>query len=307
MGTNSAIEWTHHTFNPWRGCVKVSPACANCYAEVWAKRAGLKDIWGADAKRAHAAEAYWKKPLTWNDEAVSDGERRRVFCSSLADVFEDRIDLESERLRLFNVIWCTPGLDWLLLTKRPENILRMVPPQWLQGSWPYNVWIGATVENQEWADKRIPHLLKVPAAVRFLSVEPMLGPISLRKWILQTACDDCTQRVMDSENNHLHGRCRCGCHPEIGIDWVICGGESGTKARPMSPAWARSLRDQCQKAGVAFHFKQWGEWAPFTWVIENGYSTRKPLEDGKMARIGKARAGRVLDGRTWDEFPKVRV
>ena len=178
MAKNSTIEWTHHTFNPWWGCVKVSDACKHCYAETWAKRTGA-DVWGNDASRRFFGEKHWAEPLTWNADAESSKTRFRVFCASMADVFEKRDELDQWRLRLWELIEKTPHLDWLLLTKRPQNILKMVP--WKE-EFPTNIWIGTTVENQKEAQKRIPALLKVPASVRFLSCEPLLSPIDLSQW-----------------------------------------------------------------------------------------------------------------------------
>ncbi|MGH9769098.1 MAG: DUF5131 family protein, partial [Blastocatellia bacterium] len=176
MGTNSKIEWTDHTFNPWLGCSKVSPACTNCYAEAWAKRSGLVK-WGDGAERRRTSEANWKEPLKWNEQARREGVRRRVFCASLADVFEDRGELVQWRNDLFVMIEKTPYLDWLLLTKRPHNVLpklEAIRKHWLADKLPLfdNIWIGATVENQEMADKRIPELIQIPAAIHFLSCEP---------------------------------------------------------------------------------------------------------------------------------------
>lgn len=257
MGKDSGIEWTHHTFNPWWGCVKVSEACANCYAETWAKRIG-QALWGVNAPRRFFGDNHWREPLKWNAEAARAGERRRVFCSSMADVFEDRVELDVHRTRLWALIAETPMLDWLLLTKRPEHVEACVP--W-GDSWPENVWLGTTAENQKWAETRVATIFQIPAKVRFLSCEPLLSEVDLSPWL-------------------------------AGIDWVIAGGESGSKARPMQLAWARSLRDQCQAAGVAFHFKQWGNWRP---------------EGDAMERMSKKIAGRQLDGRTWDEYPAAQL
>jgi protein gp37 len=168
MARDSAIEWTDHTFNPWWGCTRVSPACKFCYAEAWSKRLG-KQVWGKGAERRFFGEEHWRDPIKWNREAEHDGERRRVFCASMADVFEDRDDLNPWRARLWPLIENTPWLDWQLLTKRPEHIGRFVP--WHQ-DWPGNVWIGTTAENQKWANKRIPELLQYPAAVRFVGAPP---------------------------------------------------------------------------------------------------------------------------------------
>jgi protein gp37 len=278
MAKNSSIEWTHHTFNPWWGCTKVSPGCKHCYAETFSHRIG-QELWGARAERRFFGDAHWGEPLKWNTEAVRVGERRRVFCASMADVFEDRAELAPVRERLWQLIADTPGLDWLLLTKRPERVHKCVP--W-GDAWPANVWAGVTAENQKWANKRIPLLLELPAAVRFLSCEPLLGSLDIRPWVQGTRR----------------------------IDWVIAGGESGHTARPMNPEWARLLRDQCRQSGVAFHFKQWGHWRP---DHANASAGRKRVavadSHGRpvtLVCLGKHAAGRDLDGRTWDEFPARR-
>ena len=276
MAKNSHIEWTHHTFNPWWGCIKVSPACDNCYAELWAKRMGHQ-LWGKHSPRRFFGEAHWREPIAWNQEAKTTGQRERVFCASMADVFERRADLNAERLRLWKLIETTPHLDWLLLTKRPQNIERLVP--W-RSDWPANVWLGTTVENQRLAEKRLPFLLEIPAAVRFLSCEPLLGPLDLNDWF--------------HKDNF---------YP---IDWIIAGGESGPGCRPMHPDWVRSLLNQCQSFGVPFHFKQWGQWVPAELV--DGAIKVKLMEftndrSIEMVRLGKKLAGRTLEGTTWNEVP----
>lgn len=321
MSANSAIEWTDHTFNPWHGCVKVSPGCQHCYAETLSKRWG-RDIWGPakTTSRLTFGDKHWAEPLKWNKQAEEAGKRARVFCASMADVFEDHSGVGSSRHRLWKLIGATPWLDWLLLTKRPENIVNFTPLTWLDNPRP-NVWYGTSVEDQQRADERIPHLLKVPAAVRFLSCEPLLGPVTLRStpegqlattvrtWL------EYNQRVGDGKfNPATYSR----------IDWVIVGGESGPGARPMHPNWARQLRDQCVAAGLAFFFKQWGEYRPLCedeslsqtscmvdihgndgtgGANEDVFSflQRRPV---RMRRVGKKAAGRLLDGREWNEIPE---
>lgn len=225
MSEKTTIQWTHDTFNPWWGCQRVSPGCEHCYAETFAHRVG-KDLWGPKAEHRVASESYWQKPIAWNNAAIHAGARRRVFCASMADVFEDRRDLDAPRARLFSLIEATPALDWLVLTKRPQNMLTLAPSTWAK-AWPLNVWAGTTVENQKYADERHAHLRAVPAAVRFYSVEPQIGPI-------------------DSL-------------PLDGIHWAISGGESGGKARPFALEWARSLIAQCRAAGTAPFVKQMGQ------------------------------------------------
>lgn len=370
---NSKIEWTHHTFNPWWGCVKVSEACAHCYAERDAKRYG-HDVWGPDKPRRFQSDKYWEAPLQWDRDAAQAGEKHRVFCASMADVFEDyqgpnANKLFWERRTLWELIEVTPSLIWLLLTKRPENIIRMVPNDWRR-NWPKNVWPGTTTEDQPNANKRIPELLKVPARVRFLSCEPVLGPVNLAMaypdgfavcsnqncghfgmWDSIRQCVNCDSREENPDNGDC-AKCNKGTmtdicpkceasecyeHPSVycaeeyerlaGIHWVICGGESGPGARPMHPDWARSLRDQCEAASVPFFFKQWGDFAP--WKFGTPWTVLECVHpDGRvgadcsippcetesefnaalagraaMQRLGKARAGRLLDGREWNEIP----
>ncbi len=225
MGQKSAIEWTDHTFNPWWGCTKVSPGCVHCYAETLSSRYRY-DVFGPRKPRRTFGESYWQEPLKWNRQAILTEARARVFCASMADVFEDNASVEAEREKLWSLIDETPMLDWLLLTKRPQNMLRFVP--WM-GDWPTNVWAMTSVENQEQAVNRISVLLEVPALVHGLSVEPLIGPVNLGPWLES-------------------------------IQWVIVGGESGQGARQMQVEWVTHLRDQCVEAGVPFFFKQWGEW-----------------------------------------------
>jgi protein gp37 len=301
MSANSKIEWTDHTFNPWIGCTKVSPGCAHCYAEGEDKRRGwTSEGWGKGKPRKRTSDSYWKQPLKWNREAscVAPGlqpprvtvqrttvmhggtvsvHRPRVFCASLADWLDDEVPIEW-LADLLALIHATPNLDWLLLTKRPENfeerIARARPSIsfWRHGNPPENVWLGTSVEDQKRADERIPLLLSIPSKVRFLSCEPLLGPVEL-----------------------MPGASR--------MDWVIVGGESGHGARPMHPDWARSLRDQCLAAGVPFFFKQWGEFEPGTIFVHRGDHVFKGGQI--MHRSGKKRTGRRLDGQDWSQFPSV--
>lgn len=257
MGENSAISWTDHTFNPWWGCVKVSTGCEHCYAEYLAVHRQHKPIWGPakTTRRRMMSEAYWKQPLKWNRKAEAEGVRRRVFCASMADVFEDHPDVVDARARLWALIEVTPALDWLLLTKRPENIDKMLPERWnppfclyngilLKQDMPSNVWLGISAENQDEFDTRWPVLEHIgrtwyPENI-FLSLEPLLGPINIE--------------IAYEWTEHEEDRtiwCR-------GVDWVIVGGESGPSARPMDLQWARDIRKQCQEAEIPFFFKQAG-------------------------------------------------
>ena len=299
MAENTKIEWAHHTFNPWMGCQKVSPACDHCYAEVNTAVRTLGVQWGAAAERRRTSDANWKLPKRWNAEAERLGIRYRVFCASLADVFDNAAPAEW-RADLFKLIVETPNLDWLLLTKRIGNAREMMEiactPWRIAGcAWPLpNVWIGATICNQEEADRDIPKLLAVPAAKRFLSMEPLLGPVSLR-WLPAWPENAPTKAMNPAGNTNEYDGLRR-------LDWVIVGGESGHYARPMHPDWARSLRDQCQAAGVPYMFKQWGEYTAWTGAESPSPSCR--MDDmTPMVRVGKKAAGRMLDGRTWDEVP----
>lgn len=298
---NSHISWTDHTFNPWEGCTKVSPGCANCYAENRNARfgGGTAPNWGKGAPRRRTSAANWNQPLKWNkgeermvshDEFVAN-RRPRVFCASLADWLDDEVPVEW-LADLLDLIRLTPHLDWLLLTKRPQNWRKRIEqvvalgcpaggePSWwyLAQCWscgtpPANVWVGTSVEDQVRADERIPLLLDIPARVRFLSMEPLLGAVEIDKnyWLTGQARREDKTLTPPGSGPRIH--------------WVIVGGESGPHARPMHPDWARSLRDQCKAAGVAFHFKQWGE------------------HDHRTIRMGKKVAGRLLDGVEHNEFP----
>lgn len=269
MAEQTDISWCDSTFCPWEGCTKIGPGCDFCYAEVRNQRFHGGKHWGAGAPRLLRSDKYWAEPLKWerNHDAFmqAHGHRQRVFCASLADVFDNEAP-EGQRDRLFALIRATPHLDWLILTKRIGNVHSMLPDDW-GGGYP-NVWLGSTVVNQEEADRDIPKLLRISAKVRFLSVEPMLGPIDLTAEYLTIMCG--------------------GKYPFKGLprehwtkiidllDWLVAGGESGPNARPMHPDWVRALRDQCAAAGVPFLFKQW---------------------NGKR--------GDVLDGMQYHGFPEV--
>jgi protein gp37 len=257
VGEQSKIEWTDHTFNPWVGCTKVSPGCDHCYAEGWAKRSGLVS-WGADRRRTSAEN--WAKPLRWERMGARAGVRKRVFCASLADVFDNQVP-DHWRDDLWLLIANTPHLDWLLLTKRIGNVKGMLPPDWGAG-WP-NVWLGASVVNQHEADRDIVKLLCTPARIHFLSCEPLLGSIDLKRLVMGkfeasnlSVSGFGPIKEVNLTLNALKGA------PSIkipAIDWVIAGGESGHHAREMEWDWPRKLRAQCAEAGVAFFMKQLSE------------------------------------------------
>ncbi|MES2959765.1 MAG: phage Gp37/Gp68 family protein [Pseudomonadota bacterium] len=326
MSENTAISWTDATFNPWWGCTKVSPACDHCYAERDAKRYQPgKVLWGVGSERRTFGEKHWYEPLRWARTLPAKlGRRPRVFCASMADVF-DKDAPEGERASLWTLIAATPELNWLLLTKRIGNAKSMLPADWGDG-YP-NVWLGATVVSQEEADRDIPKLLATPARVRFLSIEPMLGDIRLGSWLQRSPSAAFAAGLV---TNEMPAWTRIG---STAIDWVIAGGESGAHARPMHPDWVRSLRDECAAAGVAFHFKQWGEWAEHdghkpTRVFSmdsdigetlagrcDGFITKagefvRDMDDATsdepyrgMVRVGKKAAGRLLDGVEHNGFP----
>jgi protein gp37 len=334
MSENSKIEWTDHTFNPWEGCQKVGPGCDHCYAETRNARygGGVAINWGPGAPRRRTSAANWRKPLQWNRDGTfyaKHGRRQRVFCASLADVFDNAVDLLWRR-DLFRLISDTPNLDWLLLTKRIGNVPTMLKHIGVE-QLPDNVWLGATIVNQEEADRDIPKLLAVPARVRFLSMEPLLGPVDIASY-LWPVCG-WWKGPYNSYRDAEAAGAECGlkrqamvsAHAKF-IDWVIVGGESGTDARPMHPVWARDLRDQCTEAGVPFLFKQWGEWAPgencggpmkrtervaHWWAEKWDFSSLTPRDalgmhaddEPTVYRCGRKTAGRHLDGRTHDEFP----
>jgi protein gp37 len=259
VGEETAIQWTDSTFNPWTGCVKVAPECANCYAEMWAKRSGLVK-WGSNVDRRRTSASNWKKPLDWNRKAEADGVRRKVFVASLADVFEDRPELVEWREDLWNLISVCDALDWLLLTKRPENIPYMIP--WDHTPWSH-VWLGTSAGTQATAERNIPLLLRAPAALHFLSCEPLLEPVTLDVFDRTDGCHWLTGIDED--------------YPEEGVgtklDWVIVGSESGHRARPMQEAWVRNIRDECLAADVPFFYKQR--------LDANGNKLSLPLLDGQ--------------------------
>ena len=375
MTANTKIEWADHTFNPWEGCTRVGPGCDHCYAAARNARFahGVEINWGPGAPRRRTSPENWAQPLKWNAkrfmqcaacgwrghvaaELIGCGgcgsidhlndARPRVFCASLADVFDNEVDPQW-RVDLFRLIIDTPNLDWLLLTKRIGNASRMLQDVaerfgvMMNAADQYkplaNVWIGATVVNQEEADRDIPKLLQVPAAKRFLSIEPMLGPISLDDIDCGGVGEDVIPREywtdVDDDDSHpalalnaLEGyywqRWGDWERESKRLNWVIAGGESGPHARPAHPEWFANLRKQCAAAGVPFLFKQWGEWAPRSDSMpldllggDDAYVTidgdvhtiadNYPFEasDVLMYRIGKKAAGRVLDGRTHDGFP----
>jgi protein gp37 len=264
---NSKIEWTDHTFNPWIGCTNVSPGCDHCYAEAIAERYGHAK-WG-NHPRKRTSPANWRKPIAWNKKhhefKDDNGRRQRVFCASMADVFDNQVP-EEWRVGLFALIRKCSRLDWLVLTKRPQNVAKMLPNDW--GDKGYrNVWLGITAENQKYFDQRWSYLKRVPARIKFISYEPALGALHLPK------------------------------HEAL-PDWIISGGESGPGARPLNPQWVRDIVAECSARGVALFHKQWGTYASNPLVVEKGYDLRKAKE-----RDPSGKGGVLVDRQLIREFP----
>lgn len=355
---NSRIEWTTHTWNPWIGCTKISPGCANCYAWYLMAIRMKRVQWGKGHKRGRTSAAYWRRPFAWDADAKARGVRTKVFCASLADWLDEEVEIEWFA-EFLDVVRRTTHLDWQLLTKRPWNWIARIsaaaayaankardilsPTEsnrlfdlgqwliaWMEGHAPANVWAGTSVENQDCADKRIPELLKIPARVRFLSCEPLLGPVSLVQWLYpEGRCGECLELIRVRRDSVSCGCCCEGPEPTLErtdlIDWVICGGESGHDARPMHPEWARELRDECKGAGVPFLFKQWGEWIPVDQSLPGtkiGPADAHPGCSGTVLQLngreefafppgamtcldlGKKITGRLLDGVEHNGFPE---
>lgn len=333
MGDTS-IEWTDKTWNPVTGCTKVSQGCKNCYAEKIYERFNGKGSF----KNVICHEDRLMQPLRWKHPA-------KVFVNSMSDLFHENVPFEFID-KVFAVMAMCQKHTFQVLTKRADRMLeyfKMIDEEkdmqrWINASIeidtppfafiplvehvPYplpNVWIGVSVEDQKAADERIPLLLQIPATVRFLSCEPLLGAVDLTKLLMIKSDNELKPDVTINSLKGWHGGYN---RPErTKIDWVICGGESGNKARPMHPDWARSLRDQCNAADVAFFFKQWGEWQPIdhgpkfqkctklgTIDLEGQYLNDNCIADPKngivfTAKCGKKAAGRLLDGKEWNEMP----
>lgn len=272
MGTGTKIEWCDHTFNPWWGCTKVYEGCAHCYAEKWARRCG-QQVWGR-AQRRTFGEKHWGVPHTWNRKAEREGRRLRVFCGSMCDVFEDNGQIDRDRRLLWWTVEHTPHLDWLLLTKRPENFPDMVRPSWHLDRCPRNVWLGISASTQKRLNDRLWWLLNFRATVRFISLEPLLEPVSLRAAFGEAFdCDDVKRYL-----------------PAGGIPWwLIIGGESGPGARPCDVEWVEDLRAECAHLGIPCFVKQMGD---------NQYFGGEPFK-----RIGGPKGG---DWREWPEKMRVR-
>lgn len=342
----SNIEWTDETWNPLAGCTRASEGCDNCYAAVMSWRLGAMakaDIAagrdpgrkakyiGVATRNGHGVAAFNGK-INLDYEALTQPRRwkkpRMIFVNSMSDLFHHNVP-DSFVARMFEVMAETPRHTYQVLTKRPERMAAWCKANYSSGL-PLNVWVGTSVENQKAADERVPHLIKIAAWVRFLSCEPLLGPVNLDPWLRPVR-----HVLIDGE-----------AEPELmepQIGWAIVGGESGPRARPMHPRWAQGLRDQCQEAGAPFFFKQWGEWIPMNhldnaddYLVDarvypndypadmrfkkyrvqigflhddgvfcgDGLAQRVPSQNVMMMyRVGKKAAGRLLDGREWNEFP----
>ena len=258
----TTIAWTHYTFNPWWGCTRVSPGCQHCYAETFSHRLGL-DVWGPTAGRRFFDDRHWDEPLRWARRRAAGDERHLVFCASMADVFEDRRDLDEARFRLWDLIQATPELTWQLVTKRPENVDRLAPGAWTLHGWPPNVWLLVTAEDQERADLRIPVLLRTGARVKGVSYEPAIEPVDLSRWMWPVlegwpAPYRSAREAREAGAKTTRSRQALVSAAAVFLDWVIVGGESGPGARPFDLAWARSVVRQCHEAGVACFVKQLG-------------------------------------------------
>lgn len=308
MGDKTGIQWTDATWNPIRGCSRVSEGCRNCYAETVANRfkgpgqpyEGLIARGGQWNGQIMVVDHLMDQPLRWRKP-------RRIFVNSMSDLFHENVPDEVID-RVFAVMAMAHWHTFQVLTKRPERMLRYFQEMKNSESRGFNVcaylnasladcerigrtptglpnvWLGVSIEDQKTADERIPLLLQTPAAVRWISAEPLIGPI------------DFSGMWVPHQNPAMHENML------EALDWVVVGGESGTNARPMHLYWARTLRDQCQSAGTPFFFKQWGEHAPNWFCDEDGKYNGGPIW---MDRMGKKAAGRLLDGREWNEYPEV--
>ena len=357
------IEWCDATVNPVVGCSHCSPGCDNCYAERFAVRlakhpnpeiaaryAGTVDAQGRWTGKINLVSNIEENFCNWVYAAIPQRKPARIFVGSMTDLFYDERPEESGWLEiLMNIFTVYPQHTFMLLSKRPEHMRRFFEHYYAYYRRQENLWLGVTVCNQAEADEKIPLLLQTPAAKRFVSVEPMLGPVEIGKYLYgsyecglscgtrlpctalpELQCSKCGFVGPDNYETWGDGpspECpKCGqdggcgeieeicpdCghymvreHPDTQyIDWVICGGETGSGARPMHPDWVRSLRDQCQSAAVPFFFKSWGEWTT-DYTYDDAISTTGAyVQDTPFARVGKRRAGRLLDGVEHNEFPE---
>lgn len=316
------IEWADAVWNPVTGCTPISEGCEHCYARRMAYR--LRGRYGYPEDNPFCVTLH---PERLGEPRKISGDGKRIFVCSMGDLFHPSVPDE-----FIARVWAVMQLEvrhyFIVLTKRPERLLEIYPrlqelmeihaedslkqaAPCTYGPWPLpNVWIGVTAENQQRADERIPILLQIPAAVHWVSCEPLLGPIDLSPWLKDWSCPVCSGTGV-VRFGMATKRCPKQCHRSwkegCQLHWVICGGETGPNARPMHPDWVRSLRDQCQAASVPFFFKHWGEWREDSFAWAN-LSSRPSIDvhGTCFVRIGRKTAGRLLDGRTWDEFPQAR-
>lgn len=303
MAEVSKIEWCDGTWNPWEGCQKVGPGCDHCYAEARNQRFSGGGNWGPKAPRRRTSEYNWNNPMRWHRQHekffAANGRRRRIFCSSLADIFDNAVP-NVWTYDALSLIALATNIDWILLTKRLSNVRSRIPDEWLE-NWPQHVGLMITVVNQEEADRDIPKLLDLKHFYRIpwvgLSMEPLIGPVSIQRYLHDSDC---------GLFNPDWGECGCE-HDEVSVDWVIVGGESGPNARPMHPSWAVSLRNECSHAGTPFLFKQWGQHLHES--LFNPFSDPSPkiveVSGERYVKTTKERAGRYLH--PWgyvNEFPK---
>lgn len=313
MAKNSKIEWTDHTANLWWGCQKVHSGCDHCYAEALDNR-WSGNHWGPKTTR-RPIKGVWTDLARFQKEASESGTTARVFVGSMMDIFEKPMPLDDGnggqmsgsdtghlRSMLFQQIGSGlyPNLIFLFLTKRPGNILKMIPDRWRYAP-PKNIMYGTSIVDQETAERMVPELLQVPGK-HFLSMEPLLGPVNLRQLKRMTGTGQKTLNSLTgiehfddidtSKHNTWAGK----------VDWVIVGGESGHHARPMHPDWVRSILTQCTRAETPFFFKQWGEWIR-TPVPVPKVEAKFISPHTYFSRVGKKDAGRVLDGETWNQLP----
>lgn len=312
MGKKSKIGWTHGTFSGWGGCAKVSPGCANCYAEREdTTRHYTTDGWGVGKPRKLATDEYWKKPIEWNREAAANHTRMMVFTASISDVFDTEVPIEW-LARLLDLIRVTPSIDWQVLTKRIEQVISRLEATaslqpvgsalhdwieaWLGGWAPANIWMGTSVEDQERMDERIFHLLTIPATRRWLSLEPLVGPVTVGEFLGSGPLKPWLKGAK--------------------VDWLVVGGESGPRARPLHPEWVYNLIDESRLHKTPLFFKQWGEFAPAEEI--EAFEENQFLNSGgemvfvgagrnavqKMFRVGTAKAGMKVRGQLLNEFPE---
>lgn len=327
MAEHTLISWARHTFNPWIGCTKVSNgergACENCYAEIWGHRFGVD--WGPGKARRRTTDAYWRQPLAWDRAAAKAGERPFVFCASLADILDNEVPIYW-LADVIDLARRTPNLIWLFLTKRAPLIVKRIREA-LEilglARLPKNIAFGISVVTQEEVDRDMPHLLEAKVALDpafvFVSMEPLMEAVDIHRWVRPVldrqaaGLDEDPLAATLLQQALEEGNAGAPLRPRL--DWVITGGESGAHARPSHPEWFRRLRDQCIAAGVPFHHKQNGEWR---WAPERAHfkdlmtepwrrvdSGMPGVRPAFMVREGKKHTGRKLDGRTWDELPKV--